>query len=660
MISWFSIRMRFVLLGLILCFLLFSWNTGLAAGSEDARQDSEAQQKTANPQLITMNFKDVDLGILIKFISEITGKNFVVDPSVQGRVTILSPEKVTIDEAYQVFLSVLEVNGFTTVQSGKVIKIIKASEAKGKGVETHFNKAPQRPEDKIITQLYPLSFADATELAKLLKPLVPRTGLLIPYAETNTLIIIDMVSNIDRLINIINELDVPGREQISIISLEYARAEKLAGELEKIFHDRKGKRIGKKFLKIIPDERTNTLIILTNPKITEQIKILVTALDKKQSRPRTNIHIYTLENATAEDIVKVLSEIPKKGGKQLKGKAPLLSQEVKITADKATNSLVIVADPDEYRILEGVIEKLDVPRTMVYVEALIIEVSAEKALELGVEWRVGNEYKGGFGEGKKGGVWAVGTAATGNDSTLQKFSAGALPGGFSAGVIGKAITLGGVVFPSIGAFIRAVRNDTDFNVISTPQILTLDNEEAVIEVGQTIPFVTRVDQGTSVTDRAIQSFEYKDVGVTLKVTPQINNKRFVRLQIEETVRTVLQSTALGGTVLAPTTAFRSAKTTITVKDGETAVIGGLIENRIARGKTQTPCIGNIPVFGWLFKQVSDTDRKTNLLVFLTPHIIENPAEEKALYKKKKAYIDGEVKKATEVEDSEKIRKKSFK
>ncbi len=652
--AWFASR------GIVICLLIFISSTSWAeapngSGSANARTDG----KEHKPQLITMNFKDVDLGILIKFISEITGKNFVVDPSVQGKVTILSPEKVTVDEAYQVFLSVLEVNGFTTVQAGKVIKIIKAAEAKGKGVETRFKKAPERPEDKIITQLYPLTFADSTELAKLLKPLVPRTGLLIPYAETNTLIIIDMVSNIDRLINIINELDVPGREQITILPLEYARAEKLAGELEKIFHERKGKRVGRKFLKIIPDERTNTLVILSNPKITAQVKTLVAALDKKQSRPRTNIHIYTLENATAEDMVKVLSEIPKKGGKPLKGKAPLLSQEVKITADKATNSLVIVADPDEYRIIEKVIKKLDVARTMVYVEALIIEVSAEKALELGVEWRVGNEYNGGYGEGKKGGVWAVGTAATGNDSTVQRFSAGALPGGFSAGVIGKAITLGGVVFPSIGAFVRAVRNDTDFNVISTPQILTLDNEEATIEVGQTIPFVTRVDQGTAVTDRAIQSFEYKDVGVTLKVTPQINNKRFVRLQIEETVRTVIQSTALGGTVLAPTTAFRSAKTTITVKDGETAVIGGLIENRIARTKAQTPCIGNIPIFGWLFKQVSDTDRKTNLLVFLTPHIIETPLEEKALYEKKKVYIDNEVKKATETEDTEKIRKKLF-
>jgi len=595
---------------------------------------------------------------LIKFISELTGKNFLVDPAVQGNVTILSPQKVTLDEAYKVFLSVLEVHGYTTVSAGKIIKVIPAGEARSKGVETIPGKRLKFQEDKVITQLVPLNYADAAVLGRLLRALIQKTGLLIPYPDTNTLIIIDALSNINRLIRIINELDVPGDEEINVFALKYARAEILAKKLLNVFQKRRGKKvIQQQNLKIIPDERTNILIVLATSNSTSDIRMLIEKLDQKQIRPRENIHIYSLENAVAEDLAKVLSQIPGKGPKGKKGKAPLISREVQISADKATNTLVIIAEPDEYQIIEEVIKKLDLPRTMVYVEALIMEVSATKALDLGVEWRVGHEYNAGFGAGQRGGFWFGGS--TGTDANMDNLATGSIPSGFAAGVIGRGITLGAITFPTIGAFIRAVRTDTDFNIISTPQILTLDNEEAIIDVGQTLPFVTRIDQGTSTEDRAIQSFEYKDVGVTLKVTPQINNNRFVRLQMEQTVKSVVETTALGGTVLAPTTTFRTAKTTITVQDGETAVIGGLIEKRMNRGKAQTPCLGNIPLMGWLFKNVSDRDEKTNLLVFLTPHIVENPQEGRDLYEKKKGGLDKEADKASEKREQDKLRKMSF-
>jgi len=617
------------------------------------------EEQLHKPQgLITMNFKDVDLGVLIKFISDLTEKNFVVDPAVKGRVTILSPRKVSVGEAYKVFLSVLEVNGFTTVPAGKVVKIIKASEARGKGVETIFGKGTRSPSDNIITQLYPLKYADALNLAKLLKPLVPRTGVLIPYADTNTLIIIDVLSNIDRLIKIIKQLDVEGVEETQVFMLEWARAEKLVPKLKEIFLQNQKSRLSKKTVKMISDERTNALIVVTSPKVMADIRMLIGKLDRREAKPRTTIHIYSLQYAVAEDLVKVLSEIPGKGAEKKKGGAPLISKDVQISADKATNSLVIIAEPGEYSTLKEIIEKLDIPRTMVYVEALIVEVSTDKALELGVEWRAGNIYKGGYGQGSDGGVWLGGTA--GSTGGLSDLSGGSLPAGFAAGVIGKAVTLGSVTFPTLGAFIKAVRTDSDFNIISTPQILTLDNEEAVIEVGKNIPFVTRIDQGTSTTDRAIQNFEYKDVGVKLTVTPQINREDLVRLKLEESVKTVLESTALGGTVLAPTTAFRSAKTTITVRDGETAVIGGLIEKQMNRGKTQTPCLGGLPIMGWLFKNTTDRDVKTNLMVFLTPHIIKNQATAEGLYKGKRELIDREQMKADSREQTEILRQKGFK
>ena len=624
---------------------------------EESGRAAEEKIPRVKQGYVTMNFKDVDLQVLIKFISELTGKNFVVDPGVKGKVTILSPGKITVDEAYKVFLSVLEVHDYTTVPAGKVTKIVPVVKARSKGVETLREKMILSPEDKIVTQLVPLDYAESDVLSKLLRPLIEKTGVLIAYEQTNTLIIIVVMSNISRLLHIIQELDVPGDEEIQVFTLQYAKAEDLAKKLLDVLAEKKGKTPGKQVLKIIPDERTNFLITLAAAKTASDIKMLIDKLDRKQVRPRENIHVYLLENAVAEDLAKVLSEIPGKGVEGEKGKPPVISKDVQISADKATNTLVIIAEPDEYLILEEIIKKLDAPRTMVYVEALFMEVTADKALDLGVEWRWGNTYDGGYGEGSGG--FFFGASRGDRDSAADLAQAGTLPSGFVAGVIGRGVTLGNLTFPSLAAFVRAVRTDSDFNIISTPQILTMDNEEATIEVGQNIPFVTRVDQGTAITDRAIQSFEYRDVGVTLKVTPQINNNRFVRLQIEESVKTVLSRTALGGTVLAPTTAFRTAKTTITVKDGGTAVIGGLIERQMEKGKTQTPCIGNIPGLGWLFKTTSDRSTKTNLFLFLVPHIVEDPQEGRALSEKKKRQIDEEFEKVYQKGQDQKIRKKGF-
>jgi general secretion pathway protein D len=649
---------KVLILSLVFLFVFFP-----AAGFAQEESKSGQQESTSGkPAYVTMNFKDVDLQVFIKFISELTGKNFLIDPNVKGTVTIISPQKVTVGEVYQVFLSVLEINGFTTLDAGKVTKIVPTAAAKTKATETVLQKRLGPREDKVITQLVPLRYADATYLGKLLASLVEKTGLLIPYQETNTIIVIDTQSNINRLVRIISELDVPGDEEIWVATLTYAKADDLAKKLLTVFQEKKtGAAAGRQDLKIMADERTNSLVVLAAPASMARIKMLVEKLDYKRARPRENIHIYPLQNAVAENLAKVLMEIPGKGTKDEKVKAPAISKDVQISADKSTNTLVIIAEPEEYAILEDVIKQLDEPRTMVYVEALIMEVSATKAMDLGVEWRVGNEYNGGYSAGSSGGVWFGGSQGS-NTPIADAINTGTLtglPSGFVAGVIGNGITLGAITFPTIAAFVRAVKTDTDFNIISTPQILTLDNEEASIEVGQNIPFVTRVDLGDQTTSRAIQNFEYKDVGVTLKVTPQINDEGFIRLKVEESIKAVISQTALGGTVLAPTTAYRTAKTSINLKAGETAVIGGLIETTLNRGKTQTPCLGNIPALGWLFKNTSDRDEKTNLMVFLTPHVVRNIDEANQLYRLKKDYIDGEAEKAKKAQEEEVIRQKAY-
>lgn len=603
-------------------------------------------------ETITMNFNDVELETLVKFMSELTGKNFVIDPNLKGRITIISPEALRVDEAYHVFLSILEVHGLAAIPSGKVVKIVQAAEARSKGGETNSGTRIRADVDNLVTQLIPLENGQAAEFAKFLGPLVPKTGLLLPYPETNTLILIDTQTNINRILKIVRELDIPGaKEQINIFELRHADAAKLAAKLSQLFQPSKGSRLAKETLKIIPEERTNSLIVLASPQDAAEIEAMLERLDRPQVRKRGDIHIYSLQHAVAEDVAAVLGQIPGAGGEGSEGeqKAPVISKEVQIYPDKATNTLVVIADPEEFQLLEAVIQELDVPRTMVYVEALIVEVAVGRSLDLGVEWRVAEDFSTG------GGVIAGSPGASAVDSLAR----GVLPDGLMMGVVGDAITLGNQVFPSFGQFIQAVRSDSQFNILSTPQILTLDNQEAVIEVGQNIPFVTQVVQQSQIGDRPIQTFEYRDVGVTLRVTPTINDNRFVRLLVEESVKSVINSTALGGTVLAPTTTFRNAKTTLAVKDGETVVIGGLIQNRLDRSKTDTPFLSSIPVLGWLFKGTSDRDEKINLMVFLSPHIVENPQEARALYQEKKKISDREVDMIFEKQKTEPLRRRGM-
>ena len=402
------------LLGLIMLVLLLCLDASQTIGQEKGPK-TEPVNSQPKPAYITMNFKDVDLQVFIKFISELTGKNFLIDPNVKGTVSVISPQKVTVDEVYKVFLSVLEVNGFTLIEAGHVSKVVPTAAAKTKATETFLERKLRTPEDKIVTQLVPLKHAEAIILGRLLASLVEKTGLLVPYAETNTLIVIDTMSNINRLVRIITELDVPGDEEIWVTQLRQAKADDLAKKLATLFQERRGATAGQQAgmvradLKILPDERTNSLVVLAGPNPMAKVKLLVDKLDQRQVRPRENIHIYSLQNAVAETLAKVLMEIPGKGTKDEKVKAAPVSKDVQISADKSTNTLVIIAEPEEYAILEEVIKKLDEPRTMVYVEALIVEVSMSKALELGVEWRVGNTYDGGYGADKvrRGVVWRI-------------------------------------------------------------------------------------------------------------------------------------------------------------------------------------------------------------------------------------------------------------
>ena len=587
---------------------------------------------------ITIDFDSVDITIFIKFISELTGKNFVIDKAVKGKVTIISPTKITVEEAFKVFESVLEVHGYTTVPAGSIIKIVPAVQARYKDIETRLRKEAITPEDRVVTQLIPLKYADPNELKKLFAPLISKSSVIVSYPPTGILIVTDVLSNIKRLLHITEAIDVVGiGEEISVIPLEHAPASDLSKSFSNIFQRQvrrpiKGAPIGP-IIRIVADERTNSLIILATEDATLRIKGLIKLLDKEIPRGEGDIHVYYLQNANAEDLAKVLTALPSKEIKQAKkGRAPVISKEVQIVADKATNSLVITAKKHDYLILEDVIKKLDIPRLMVYIEALIMEVNVDKEFRLGVEWMGMGDFSY---NGRKGGFFS-GSGGSGDYGNIKGLSGvpPSLPSGFSLGVIGETITIGNVVFPNLGAILQAYQKDSDVHILSTPQVLTTDNEEAVIKVGENVPYITR-EEVSGVTGREYTTYQYKDVGVTLKITPQISQERFVRLKIFQEVIKLKK----GADKYRPSTLKRSAETTVIVKDANTVVIGGIIGESTERGTYKVPCLGDIPALGWLFKSISRTRNKTNLFVFLTPHIIENPIEARKIYKDKKEEID---------------------
>jgi len=594
----------------------------------------QAAQNQNASEFVSMDFNDVDIGVFIKFISKLTQKNFVVDTKVRGKVTIISPEKISVDEAYKVFESVLDIYGFATVESGSVVKIIPAVDARGDNVDTRVARAAEPTSDKLVTRLIPLTYASSDELKSLLSPMLAKGNLLLSHSDSNMLIATATLASIDRLLKLINAIDVEGvGRKITILPIKYADAEKMVTNLTKIYaaKTKKNSRSRKKnsndfSVEMVADERTNAIILLASEQESAQITALVDALDKEVPKGEEKIRVYYLEHATAEDLAAVLQEIPEKSSNNSKRdgqkKAPLLSDDIKITADKATNSLIIIADKDDYPVLEEVIKKLDVPRSMVYIECLIMEMNAERSLDFGMEWQA---------EGTIGNSPAFGRFGTAASSlgAWDDVATVALPRGFSMGVFGG----------DFKAIIQAYKKDSDVKVLSTPQLLTTENEEATITIGKNVPYQTKGGVPSSDGDStAYNTYEYKDVGITLKLTPSISQDRLVRLDFYQEV-SKLVDTANTDETERPTTLKRELETTIIVEDGNTVVIGGLIDESLSKEVSKVPCLGDIPVLGNAFKsQSSDSDR-TNLFIFLTPRVVKNTLEVKEIYQEKKDKMD---------------------
>ena len=517
----------------------------------------------AADRMVTLDFNNVDLQTFVKFISELTGKNFVLDEKVQGKVTVISPAKISVDDAYQVFLTVLDLKGFTAVGENKVIKIFPSREAKQSGVSIVTDTKPLPEDENYETRVLRLNYISASEISRLIAPLISKDGSSIPYAQTNTLILTDIKSNMAKLLNLIKELDI---------------------------EPQKGK---------------------------------------------GGIYVYYLQNASAEDMAKVLANLASRApARPPAGQPPQeavvhFEGGISVTADKATNSLIMMASPEDYERLKSIIEKLDVRRKQVYVEAAIVEMSLDKAQELGVEWRSTE------GVSATDYMVAGGTLLSPPGAGITTFAQNPLSvsGLVVAGV--KGFLPDGTTL-NVGALVRIFQADSEVNVLSTPNILTLDNQEAKIIVGQNVPFITGVSQTAGGNVQA--TIERKDVGIQLKITPHTTESDLVKLDIYQEISSLAGSVSVGTNQDVPITSKRSAETSVVVRDKETIVIGGLIKDDVTIIERKVPLLGDIPLLGHLFKYESKKKSKTNLLIFISPRIIRDTEtlEEISLNKRKKA------------------------
>jgi len=626
--------------------------------AEPAATPAAAPPPVAHPPVyLSMDFTDVDLPVLIKFMSEQTKKNFIFDERVQGKITIISPRRVTLEEAYDVFLLVLQAKGFTTVSQGNTIKIIAAREARQDPIRTGVTKGTASAE--FITRLVPLQYLESAEVVPLVAPLVSKDGMVSAFGSSNTLLLIDTRANIDRIVAILGEVDTEGTPGIlRVYPLSYAVAADAAKTLTSVFIEgassasaagkvrgrvgmiRPSRGIAVKFL---PDARTNSVIVHAGQEMQDDVADLLKKIDIPASAGSGKINVYYLENADAEEVSKVLASLSEKraggapvpaggarGAPPAVGPGGVVSAEleggVKVTPDKATNSLIIVASLNDYETLVGVIKKLDIRRRQVYVEAVIMEITLDKSRDLGVEFR------GTVASGDSAAIGGTNFDFKGNVNELFAALATGNPlifggTGLIAGGIAGSVTLpDGTKVPAITAVLRAAQTRSNINILSSPHLLTLDNKEAEIVVGSNVPFITSQARDSTNLANTINTIERKDVGITLRLTPHIHESDFVSLDIFQESSAIAASSALDANTVGPTTTKRSAKTSVLVKNGDTVVLGGMMQETFTNTTSQVPILGDIPLLGNLFRFKSVSRQKTNLLIMLTPRIIRDPGQ----------------------------------
>lgn len=621
---------------------------------------------------IQWNGTDLDIKDMIKQIAALTGENFILDKNVSGKVNIISEQPLDKKMAYEAFLSALEINGFTVIRTpAGMLRIIKQPDSLNKPTDIYKQDGvldegavSLHNTDKYITRIVQLNNISANEISQVISYMGSKSGKIVPYPTTNSLIITDAGSNIDHMLKLIKELDQEGpQETLEIIPIMNADAKDIAEKISEIYDKGDSSKSGaqtalinrrnrlrgggsemedvQSISKIISDERTNSVIILGTKRSIAKVRALIAQLDRAISGVEGTIHVYYLKYAKAEDIAEVLSGLvqdastSKTSASAAKSKtadaktgAVQLEGGVKVTADESTNSLVVIASPKDFTTLvDKVISKLDILRPQVYLEAVIMSLDVQKSQTIGISGMGG--FLNTLSKGLQ--ILPFGSILPVTPESISSIAGAA--GGFAGGVVSTQtsdFTLADgstVTIPSVSGIIQALASDTDANVLSTPSILTLDNEKATIQVGQEVP----VPSGTTVSS-GVTTFNVtrEDVGIILEITPQISENDSVRLQLKQEITGVFTSDPN----LGPTLDKKEVETVVLAKNKQTIVIGGLIDDTATVSTQKVPLLGDIPVLGTLFRTRTVEKSKTNLIVFITPYIVRERKDFLAILKKK--------------------------
>lgn len=585
----------------------------------------------------TVNFNNVPMKDFVTFVSEFTGKNVIFNEAeMRGNVTISSQKNMDAKEVLDIFYSVMKLNGYVPIVRGNNIQIVSEN-----NMANYDEELTDRTGNKnsFSTSILNLKSYNAATILPVLNRMKSRTGFVEAIKGINVVVVRDSTSRINKMMALINRVDrIAGEYKFYTIPLQYSIASKLEQQIVKFYNELEKNSISSSAPVIVSDDISNTLIIAATQQDYKRISYLISNIDTKNMAVNTEPRVFYLKNSKAEDVEKVLSKLvnslTQTASTAKTGTTTTSSTTSKsnISSDNATNAIIAIGDKELYDNLESIINKLDVPRRQVYVEALILETSIDKSSEFGVEWfAMGANGTGGlFGSSGQGGNLGtlIGSIAQGGTPSLG------IGTGLSLGVIGNIITFQGAKFPSIGALISALRSSAGINIISNPQILTLNNSEAEVFVGETIPYKT--GDKLDANNNPVYTYDYRDVGVKLKVTPQISNNDTVTLTIEQEIKKISTSTT---STEAPTTLTRTTKTTVKLQNHSIMVISGMIKDDTNISTTGIPILSQIPILGWLFKKESKTYSKSNVMLFITAHIIDTVDDSNKLLKEKQKALE---------------------
>ena len=621
-------------------------------GKKTAAPAPDQAARRVEPDVVTLNFFNADIEGVVKVMTEITGKNFVIDPRVKGTITIVSAKPMRRALVYDVFLSALRLQGFTAVEDSGIVNILPEADAKLHPSPTFApGDSARGAGDRIETRIFTLKYESAAQLLPVLRPLIAPNNTITTYQNSNTLVVTDYANNLQRIAKIIDSIDQPSGSDPIVIPLKYASAVDVMQTVNRLFAEGgQGAAEPSQRMVVVADARSNSLLVRSGDSSRlDRLRRFVAILDSP-TNAAGNIHVVYLKNAEAVKLAETLRAIYSGEASAPAASRPMTPTTLGSTssastqnqstptsfsasqtssastpgiiqADPATNSIIITAPDAIYNNVRAALEKLDVRRAQVYVEALIVEVSAAKAAEFGIQWQSIGGLNGsstqGFGSTNFGGPGQNIIGISQNPGTIGR--------GLSVGVVDGTVTIPGVgTILNLSALARALETDSSTNILATPTLLTLDNEEAKIIIGQNVPFLTGsyAVSGGATTATPFQTIERHDIGLTLQIKPQISEGGTIRLQIYQEVSTIESQTNPAGII----TSKRAVSSTVLVDDKQTIVIGGLIQDVVVDGVEKVPLLGDLPLLGGLFRYKTRSHVKTNLMVFLRPTLVHNSAD----------------------------------